>query len=350
MSRKSIWSTLVMLIIGVSVFAFEMRNTNMHTLWQQALKIDVFWLIIAFLTMLLSFFCEALVLKVLLQGRKDEMKHWWNILRIPWIQALFNAITPFSSGGQPAQLVALTQSGVEIGRGSSVLLLKFIIYQTIVLVNFIVAMIFQFSNVMQHFAGLAVLIVGGFIIHVFTIGLLLMIMFYYRFTRGLVLGFMRCLTFFIRTPKAQTWIDRVANKIDSFYRESLVLKQEKRKVIIASMLTFMQLLFYYLVVYFTLLALHVNHVNMIDVLIMQIMIVMITSIFPVPGGTGGAEYSFKALFSQYISSSSKLVLGMFIWRFITYYLGMLLGIVAIAFKPINERTRRLTSARRKNYK
>ncbi|MBA1434902.1 lysylphosphatidylglycerol synthase transmembrane domain-containing protein [Bombilactobacillus bombi] len=337
MSRKNQISALIMLIIGLGVFAFEMRTTNLQALWQQALQMNLFWLVVAFLAMFLSYFFEALVLKVLLKGREDSLSNWWNILRIPWIQALFNAITPFSSGGQPAQLIALLQSGVEGGRASSVLLMKFIIYQTIVLVNFIIAMIFKFESIAHQYAALAFLIAGGFVIHVFTIGLLLMIMFYYRLTRKLVMGIMKLISIFVNRQKAQSWTQKALTKIDTFHKESLVLKKEWPKVLLATLLTFIQLLFYYLVVYFTLLALHVQRARIMDVLIMQIMIVMITSIFPIPGGTGGAEYSFKTLFARFVSLPSQLYLGMFIWRFITYYLGMFLGIIAVAFKPINER-------------
>lgn len=338
MNRKNFGAMLVMLAIGGGIFAFEIHKTNLQSLLHQATTINWWWLLVAFGSMFCSFFFEALVLKVLLQNRDDELHHWWNILRIPWIQALFNAITPFSSGGQPAQIVSLVQSGVEVGRGSSVLLMKFVIYQTIVLINFVIAMVFQFDQIAHHFAGLAILIVCGFLLHVVTIGVLLMIMFYYRFTRRITLLIMKFVSLFVSATKVQRWTTKVLNKIDNFYQESLILKKERRKVCKAAILTFIQLIFYYLVVYFTLLALHVQHVNIINVLITQVMIVMITSIFPIPGGTGGAEYSFRTLFSQYISLPSQLVLGMFIWRFITYYLGMFLGIIAIAFKPINERT------------
>lgn len=340
MSRKNQIATLVMLFIGIGVFAYEMRNTNIESLFKQATTMNLWWLLVAFISIFLSYYFEALVLKVLLKNREDSLENWWNILRIPVIQALFNAITPFSSGGQPAQLVALMQSGVEAGRASSVLLMKFIIYQTVVLVNFVIAMIFEFNNVAHHFAGLALMIVAGFVLHVFTIGMLLMIMYYYKFTRNATIFVMKIIGIFVSKKKAEQWTNKALTKIDTFYKESMILKKEKKKVAIASLLTFIQLLFYYLVVYFTLLALNVKSVNLLDVLIMQVMIVMITSIFPVPGGTGGAEYSFKTLFSSYVASASQLYLGMFIWRFITYYLGMFLGIVALAFPPIRERKKK----------
>ncbi len=83
------------------------------------------------------------------------------------------------------------------------------------------------------------------------------------------------------------------------------MKREKVRVIKACFLTLIQLLLYYAVPYFVLLALGVNHVSIVEVIVLHVMIVMIVSLFPIPGGAGGAEYSFKTLFATYVASPSK---------------------------------------------
>ncbi len=60
---------------------------------------------------------------------------------------------------------------------------------------------------------------------------------------------------------------------------------------------------------------------------------MIISLFPIPGGAGGAEYSFSVLFSSFIGANSKLVLAMLLWRLLTYYFGMFAGMFALVIKP-----------------
>ncbi|MDN6716365.1 MAG: flippase-like domain-containing protein, partial [Lacticaseibacillus paracasei] len=110
------------------------------------------------------------------------------------------------------------------------------------------------------------------------------------------------------------------------------------RVIKACLLTLVQLLLYYAVPYFVLLSLGVSHVSIVEVIVLHVMIVMIVSLFPIPGGAGGAEYSFKTLFATYVASPSKLILGMLLWRFLTYYLGMICGIIAMAFPPKSKRT------------
>ncbi|GKQ42456.1 phosphatidylglycerol lysyltransferase [Companilactobacillus sp. RD055328] len=332
MNRKNILAIILMLALGVGIFSWELRNTDLNLIIQSLRNINIGWIIVAFISMMLSFLFEALVLKVLLRGRLDRKLSMWEYLRIPLIQALFNAITPFSSGGQPAQLVALMQSKVESGKASSVLLMKFIVFQTMVMVNFIIALIIGFKHISSSFSGLSVLIVGGFVIHIVTITILLMIMYYYSFTKKAAVVIMKLVKRFAK-KNGPKWEAVLLRKIDTFYEESLVLKKEYKKVIEAAILTFIQLLFYYLVVYFVLLSLQVNNVNIVKVLVLQIMIVMIVSIFPIPGGSGGAEYSFKSLFSGFLPVQSSLVLGMFLWRFITYFLGMFLGIIGVAKSP-----------------
>ena len=84
---------------------------------------------------------------------------------------------------------------------------------------------------------------------------------------------------------------------------------------------------------FVFLALGVHHVNIIEVTTLHVLIVMVISLFPVPGGAGGAEFSFDVIFSLYIHSGTKLVLAMILWRIVTYYFGMFLGMVALVQKP-----------------
>ena len=86
--------------------------------------------IVAVLSMALSVVFEALVVKILVQ---QHLPHYpmRDAIRVPMIELLFNGITPFSTGGQPAQLFALMQSGVDGGRATSMLLMKFVVYQSI---------------------------------------------------------------------------------------------------------------------------------------------------------------------------------------------------------------------------
>jgi uncharacterized protein (TIRG00374 family) len=237
-----------------------------------------------------------------------------------------------STGGQPSQLAAMIQMGMEGGRSTSILLMKFIIYQIVVLFAYVFTIIFGFHMVMTKFAGLAIFIAIGFLIHVSSIIFLLAIMFAYHFTKNATNALMNLLEKFFKKERVEKWRAATLEKIDTFYAESQKLKKEKKKLIVASILTVLQLLFFYSIPFMVLTALNVP-CSWANVTQMNIMIIMFMAIIPIPGASGGAEYSFQALFSTFISSHGALILAMFIWRFSTYFFGMILGIFGWIFKP-----------------
>ena len=118
-----------------------------------------------------------------------------------------------------------------------------------------------------------------------------------------------------------------------FIKKVCGLNADKKAIFKIAIITLGQLILYYVIPYFIILALGVHHVNIIEVTTLHVLIVMVISLFPVPGGAGGAEFSFDVIFSLYIHSGTKLVLAMILWRIVTYYFGMFLGMVALVQKP-----------------
>lgn len=332
MNKKHLWGVLIVLAISAFVLYTDLKSTPLSEILGTAHDLNIWVLIMVFGLMLLSYVCEAEILATLAHRKDEPKRSAWSFLRIPIIQALFNAITPMSTGGQPSQLAAMIQMGMEVGRSTSILLMKFIIYQIVVFFAYVFTIIFGFHTVMTKFAGLAVFIAIGFLIHISSIIFLLAIMFAYRFTKRATNWVMDLLGKFMKKERVENWRKATLEKIDTFYAESQKLKKEKNKLVIASVLTILQLLFFYSIPFMVLTALNVP-CSWSSVTQMNIMIIMFMAIIPIPGASGGAEYSFQTLFSTFISSHGALILAMFVWRFATYFFGMILGIFGWIFKP-----------------
>ena len=332
MNKKHLWGVLIVLAISAFVLYTDLKSTPLSEILGTAHGLNIWALIMVFGLMLLSYVCEAGILATLAHRKDEPKRSAWSFLRIPIIQALFNAITPMSTGGQPSQLAAMIQMGMESGRSTSILLMKFIIYQIVVFFAYVFTIIFGFHTVMTKFAGLAVFIAIGFLIHISSIIFLLAIMFAYRFTKRATNWGMDLLGKFIKKERVENWRKATLEKIDTFYAESQKLKKEKNKLVIVSVLTILQLLFFYSIPFMVLTALNVP-CSWSSVTQMNIMIIMFMAIIPIPGASGGAEYSFQTLFSTFVSSHGALILAMFVWRFATYFFGMILGIFGWIFKP-----------------
>ena len=57
-------------------------------------------------------------------------------------------------------------------------------------------------------------------------------------------------------------------------------------------------------------------------------VMLIGSFVPIPGGTGGLEYGFIAFYGNFLVGSSLKAI-MLLWRFITYYFGMIVGAIVL---------------------
>lgn len=332
MSKKNKLALLIMVLIGVGIFFYSVQGVSYQELVGDITHLNWWWLAVAVLCMALSIVCEGFVVQELLK-RHYPAYSFKDSLRIPLVEALFNGITPFESGGQPAQLFALLQSGVDVGRASSILLMKFVVYQSMIVLNFIASLILGFRLIADKLHVMGLLLIFGFLIHLAVILALLLIMYWYDFTKRATNLCLRPFKRFLAPERYARYEQVINEKIDNFYRESLQLKANYRLLFRVSMITLVQLFFYYIIPFFILLALRVEHVELLTVMTLHILIVMVISLFPIPGGAGGAEYSFSLIFATFVNSGSKLVLAMIIWRIITYYLGMFGGMVALVIRP-----------------
>ncbi|HJF47777.1 MAG TPA: flippase-like domain-containing protein [Limosilactobacillus oris] len=332
MSRKNWLALVAMLLIGGGIVAYSLRTVNLRLLIQDFFTLNWWWMLIALACICLYLILEGVVVKIFMNNRHADFT-WKDALRLPPIEQLFNGITPFSTGGQPAQLVAMLQCGVDGGLASSVLLMKFVVFQAMIVINFLVSLLIGFHFIAEKLHALSLLVLLGFVIHLAVIVGLLLVMYWYGFTKRALNLLIKPCAWFMKPQRYERLRISLNEKVDSFYQESLRMKEEYGKMAKVCLVTLCQLFFYYAIPYFIMLALGVHGMNFIMVISLHVLIFMIISLFPIPGGAGGAEYSFSVLFASFIGSGTKLVLAMILWRLLTYYFGMFAGMVALFIKP-----------------
>ncbi|MEJ6399583.1 lysylphosphatidylglycerol synthase transmembrane domain-containing protein [Nicoliella lavandulae] len=333
MSKKNLLSLLGMFALGILIFWYFIRDVNINLLIADFFNINWYWMLVATLCMFIYFGFEAWITHKLVKDQGDNDFTIKDAIRIPLVEQLFNGITPFSSGGQPAQLLVMIQTGIDGGRASSVLLMKFVVFQAMIVINFIFSLFIGFHYIAEKMHYLSLFVLFGFIIHLVVIIVLLMIMYWHGFTKRFLTVAMKPLRYFVKPERFTKWQSTLSQKIDNFYLESVRIAHRWKLLVKIAIITFFQLLFYYLVPYFIMLSLGYDQANIVMIVSLHVLIVMIISLFPIPGGAGGAEYSFEMLFKSYITNSSKLVLALLLWRLLTYYLGMILGAIALFVKP-----------------
>ncbi|MCC7668556.1 MAG: lysylphosphatidylglycerol synthase transmembrane domain-containing protein [Leuconostoc pseudomesenteroides] len=331
MLKRDRLSIIIVTVLTAGVIYFltrELRGKGKQL--EEALKhLDWRWLLGGLLMMIVSIAFEAAATRVLLNKTDRKNTSFFALLRVPLLNLLGTGVTPFATGGQPAQLYGLARAGVESGRAMSVILMKFLVYQVVVVLFFIVGYIaadtFIYSQVAPTFATFIPFAIA---IHAVVIVGIALVMFWPSLTLRLVDFVAPLFKRIMSKQRFESVIATTKQKIDNFHEESRRVISSWQSLVGSSILTMMQLIVFYLIPYFVIRAFGYASVNPWLIVTMNIMIVMVISLFPIPGGVGGAELSFQLLFSPFVKNSATLILVILIWRLITYYFGIFAGIIA----------------------
>ncbi len=120
-SILSVW--LLAKNIDVSVFLLGLRDMN------------GFWLLLAFFVYWSKLLFEALSL-IWLSAHNKQRLSFKTAMHTTLIGQFFNQITPLATGGQPAQLYVLVKRGYHSGSATSLLLMKFLLFQIGLVLSF----------------------------------------------------------------------------------------------------------------------------------------------------------------------------------------------------------------------
>jgi hypothetical protein len=85
----------------------------------------------------------------------------------------------------------------------------------------------------------------------------------------------------------------------------------------------------FLVVNAVFMAFNPVHINHLVVFARQLILWVYMVVSPTPGGSGVTEYAFKEYYSDVFASSSAIIFVTLVWRVISYYLYLLLGLLVI---------------------
>ena len=72
--------------------------------------------------------------------------------------------------------------------------------------------------------------------------------------------------------------------------------------------------------------------NQLLALARQLVLWIIQTVSPTPGGSGISEYVFQVYYSDFFVNPGQVLLATFIWRIITFYLYLVLGVLVIGKK------------------
>jgi len=326
MKNKNIFNFLIIVIITGVVLYFSLKD-NFVQIIETILHMNIICVILAIICYILYLFLKSVVNNMITKNfNKDyDLK---KSFRMGVETNFFHAITPFSSGGQPYEIYRLTKDGVNVLNAANISIQNFIIYQLALVLLGVFAIVYNYAfDLFPNNKILGSLVTIGFVINLLVAIMLLIIILFKRMNKFLAKLFINILSFFHLVKDKELKLKQVTNHLNEFNEGGKLLLKDKVKFLKMFLIEFIALVLLYAVPFFIILGSGMN-INIITVIVSSAYVMLIGSFVPIPGGTGGLEYGFIAFFGNFIIGS-KLKAIMLIWRFITYYLGMIVGLIVL---------------------
>lgn len=327
---KSICINLFVIFIVLLIVLYFSLKDNYEQIITNICNMNVIYFLLAIIFLLLYRvligFTSYNVCK--LNKEKISLK---KMIQINFIIPFFHGITPFAGGGQAMEIYYLHKADISTEKSVNITLQNFIVYQTALVFICIFAIIYnQVFNLLPSDSFMRKLVVFGFVVNIVILVASFIISFGKKGNKFIINKVIKFLSKIRIIKDRENAINKFNNYINKFHENAMILTRKKGKFLVLILINVLALSLYYAISYVVCLGIGINSVSIISCVVITTYVTMIGSFIPIPGAVGGLEYGFMKFFGYYIIGGSLTAI-MLVWRFISYYLAMIIGALVLLF-------------------
>lgn len=259
----------------------------------------------------------------------DHDIKWGQALRVNLLCEFTSAVTPSTVGGSSFGMIYLTGEGLKFGRATAIMMTTLFLDELFFVVACPIAMmLISFNGLFEATSqGFADSIRIAFWIVYVGLALWTVVLFLGIFVKPQAIKRFLCWLFSMKLLRR--WHAQVEGIGDNLVATSLQLKQKKLWWWLrAFMATALSWISRYMVVNALFLAFAVD-ADQVMVLVRQLVVWVVLTVCPTPGGSGVSEWIFTRYYGDMIAASSLALVMALCWRFISYYIYLIIGICVI---------------------
>jgi uncharacterized protein (TIRG00374 family) len=318
------------LILGVTVIVlYFLLKDNFNEIVHNLQQIRIEYIILAFLFFLAYVSLKGFVNYLIINDKeKIPVKE---AITQNFISQFFNGITPFATGGEPMAVYMLMERKISFANATHYMVLSFIFYQiSLVLFGFFAVGYNYTVGLFPEVKFLQNLVLIGFLINIFVVLILLLSYSnrFIKFIRGIVIKICKKL----RINRTE---EDIYQKFEDYHNGLVELKNRKPLIGIGLVLNMISLICLYSIPYWIIRGMGVENMSFINTIVSSAYVYLIGVFVPIPGASGGIEYGFTQFFGNFLTPSvvSAVII---VWRFMTYYMGILIGAILFNLRKKEE--------------
>ena len=317
-------NSIIILILTIGMLVFMMRKDYKNIAYWLVNSNKLF-ILIAIVVFALSLLVDSYSFHLLVRQYTDKY-NFKKSLQLNIMTKFFNGITPLSSGGQPLQIYELHKNGVRINDSTNIIMQFFIVFQIgLVSISSVMIVLNNFMRIFEKNPLLKKLTIIGYCLNVLGLLLFVFISFNKRFNIKICKIIIRFLHKIKIVKNKDEQIEKWTVRCTEFYESALKFRKNPSVLIKSSLLQVVQLLLLYSVPLFIAFSIKdYSKINLFNTIAASSYIFLIGCYVPIPGGTGGMEFGFMGMFKNILRKSS-VTAATILWRFVTYYLPVIVG-------------------------
>ncbi len=337
--KKTILTWVLLLVLfGLTFYAVfaiteSLSGGDMASFRQIIDGINPYFLLILVGVMVLFFLTDALKYSVISKMTVNRFNYEISF-KVAVLGRFYDNITPFNTGGQPFQMVYYHQKGYETGIATAIPLVKYIVQ---LIAWIVVSLVFYIVNhsvldLLPSAMSITIKVTTYLGIAIASLAPIAVILF-----SALPNLTHKIIDFFIRIGMKLKLIkdyDKINGKIleflNTYHNAFLIISQNKLGLLSLLLVSAIDHIIVMSVPFFVLISIGAANPSValfFDVVTLNCYSLFAASLIPTPGNSGAIETSASMVFSPVSLNPGALVWIVFIWRFCTYYIYILFGII-----------------------
>lgn len=316
--------SIIVLLITMGMLFFILKD-DFNNITSILNKANLLWILVALIVSYIGVFIQSISFKIIINQHKKDFS-LWKTFRLNIITNFFNGITPLASGGHPFQIYELHKDKVKVADGTSIVIENFLVYQISLMLLSILCLVLNYMFKIVNFnLTLSIIFYLGFLLNFIILIFLYALGSSKHISKKIVVTIAKILGKFKFINDQNRIIYKLETVCDEFYNGFKEVKENKKIIIQGIIIQLIGITIYYSATIFVFKALNLNvDMNIGECLVASLFAFIAGSIMPIPGGTGGMEYSFFGFFSTF-SSGAPLKSALLLWRFITFIFPVVFG-------------------------
>ena len=331
-TKKYLISIILFVILLLLTFYLIYKNNDITSVISNLEKISYEFILLGIFFVVTYLFTEAIYIKLILKSLSCKTS-LWKCFVYSCIEFYFSAITPSSTGGQPAQAYYMHKDNIPLTKSTVTLLLNTITFKLVLMFMGIFSIIFFPNLIFNNSTLFTIIFIFGMVVNTIVIICCLMLMYSKHWVKAIS-------EFCINLGAKLRIIKNKENKLQNFYKHlteyqesAKYIKEHINVSIKVCLITFIQRLAMFSISFIVYKAFGLTGYSYIELVVIQTAIAIAIDSLPLPGGIGASEAMMLLIYNKIFSQELALS-AMLVTRGISYYFCLILSSIIVAINHI----------------